>query len=65
MKPHRLTLTNALVLGYGLHKHIDYFYSPRAATGEELVTYHDADYIEFLSRHANRLFSVFTQRLHL
>lgn len=50
MKPHRLTLTNALVLGYGLHKHIDSFYSPRAATGEELTAYHDADYIEFLSR---------------
>ncbi|GJJ11836.1 transcriptional activator that enhancespseudohyphal growth [Clathrus columnatus] len=50
MKPHRLTLTNALVLGYGLHKHIDNFFSPRAATKDELSAYHDADYIDFLSR---------------
>ncbi|KAJ2538428.1 histone deacetylase, partial [Coemansia sp. RSA 1878] len=25
MKPHRLTLTNHLVLNYGLHKHMDVF----------------------------------------
>lgn len=27
MKPHRLTMTNHLVLGYGLHKHMDMFVS--------------------------------------
>jgi len=27
MKPHRLTMTNHLVLGYNLHKHMDMFVS--------------------------------------
>ena len=50
MKPHRLTLTNALVMGYGLDKQIHHIYDPRPATKEELENYHDSDYIEFLSR---------------
>ena len=50
MKPHRLTLTNALVLGYGLDKQIHNFYSPRSATQAELEVYHDHDYIDFLSK---------------
>lgn len=50
MKPHRLTLTNALVMGYGLDKQIHHIYDPRPATKEELENYHDRDYIEFLSR---------------
>ncbi|KII89414.1 hypothetical protein PLICRDRAFT_698457 [Plicaturopsis crispa FD-325 SS-3] len=50
MKPHRLTLTNALVMGYGLDKQIHNIYNPRAATQAELEEYHDHDYIEFLSR---------------
>lgn len=50
MKPHRLTLTNALVMGYGLDKQIHNIYDPRPATQEELEMYHDHDYIEFLSR---------------
>lgn len=31
MKPHRLTMTNHLVLGYGLHKHMDMFVSAATA----------------------------------
>ncbi|GBE82801.1 Histone deacetylase phd1 [Sparassis crispa] len=50
MKPHRLTLTNALVTGYGLDKQIHNIYNPRPATQAELEAYHDHDYIEFLSR---------------
>lgn len=50
MKPHRLTLTNALVMGYGLDKQIHHIYDPRPATKEELESYHDSDYIDFLSR---------------
>lgn len=50
MKPHRLTLTNALVLGYGLDKQIHYMFDPRPATEAELTAYHDSDYIDFLSR---------------
>lgn len=49
MKPHRLTLTNHLVMGYGLHEKMD-IYQPRVATKEELETFHDRDYIDFLSR---------------
>lgn len=51
MKPHRLTLTNALVKGYGLDNQIHYIYDVRAATQNELEAYHDHDYIEFLSRY--------------
>jgi acetoin utilization deacetylase AcuC-like enzyme len=50
MKPHRLSLTNALVMGYGLDKQIHHIYNPRLATQAELQLYHDNDYIEFLSR---------------
>ena len=50
MKPARLTLTNALVMGYGLHKQIHHIYDVRPATREELEMYHDRDYIDFLSR---------------
>ena len=50
MKPHRLTLTNALVNGYGLDKQIHNIYNPRPATQAELEAYHDHDYIDFLSR---------------
>ena len=50
MKPHRLTLTNSLVLGYGLDKRIHNFFNPPSATEEELEEYHDRDYINFLSK---------------
>ncbi|KAK2460687.1 hypothetical protein APHAL10511_007157 [Amanita phalloides] len=50
MKPHRLTLTNALVMGYGLDKQIHHIYDPRPATQAELEMYHDHDYIDFLQR---------------
>ncbi|KAF7359128.1 Hist-deacetyl domain-containing protein [Mycena sanguinolenta] len=50
MKPHRLTLTNALVMGYGLDKQIQNIYDVRAATQAELEAYHDHEYIEFLSK---------------
>jgi acetoin utilization deacetylase AcuC-like enzyme len=50
MKPHRLSLTNALVMGYGLDKQIHHIYSPRLATREELEVYHDPQYLDFLSK---------------
>ncbi|PWN42710.1 putative HOS2-putative histone deacetylase [Ceraceosorus guamensis] len=49
MKPARLTLTNRLVLGYGLHERME-CYSPRMATREELEWFHDSDFIDFLSK---------------
>nr|GAT59423.1 predicted protein [Mycena chlorophos] len=50
MKPHRLALTNALVMGYGLDKQIHHIYDVRPATQTELEAYHDHDYIDFLSK---------------
>lgn len=50
MKPARLTLTNELVLGYGLHNQIHNIYDVRSATRAELEVYHDADYLDFLSK---------------
>lgn len=58
MKPHRLSLTNALVIGYGLDKRIHNFYDPRPATREELEMYHDADYVDFLSRCLHPTFKI-------
>ena len=51
MKPHRLTLVNALMIGYGLDKQIHHIYNPPPASREELLGYHDKDYIDFLSRY--------------
>jgi acetoin utilization deacetylase AcuC-like enzyme len=59
MKPHRLALTNALVMGYGLDKQIHHIYNPRPATPEELQDYHDSDYIDFLSRQAHSIYAHF------
>ncbi|BEI80226.1 hypothetical protein CcaverHIS002_0107550 [Cutaneotrichosporon cavernicola] len=49
MRPHRLELTNNLVLGYGLHEKMA-MYNPRRATDDELCDFHDEDYIDFLKR---------------
>jgi histone deacetylase HOS2 len=49
MKPHRLTLTNHLVMAYGLHRKME-VYQPRRATDEEILQFHSADYIDFLKR---------------
>lgn len=56
MKPHRLTLTNSLVVGYGLHQKMDHFFSPRSATQAELEEYHDPDYVDFLRRLSGHIF---------
>ena len=50
MRPHRLELTNQLVLSYGLHEHMT-MHAPRKATEEELREFHNADYIDFLKRY--------------
>ncbi|KAF3934238.1 hypothetical protein ABW20_dc0110098 [Dactylellina cionopaga] len=49
MKPWRLTLTNQLVLGYGLHDLMD-MYVPRRASEDELASFHSTDYLDFLKR---------------
>ncbi|KAL9043348.1 MAG: hypothetical protein Q9214_003463 [Letrouitia sp. 1 TL-2023] len=47
MKPWRLTLTNKIVMAYGMHNAMDVYLS-RAATSQEMVEYHKQDYIDFL-----------------
>ncbi|KAG2224151.1 hypothetical protein INT45_000166 [Circinella minor] len=49
MKPHRLTLTNHLVLNYGLHDKMEIF-QPRRATDSEILEFHADDYVDFLKR---------------
>lgn len=49
MKAYRLTLTNELVLGYGLQKHMQ-VHSPRRATKEEIAKFHSNDYVEYLAK---------------
>lgn len=49
MRPHRLELTNQLILGYGLHEKMS-MHAPRKATEEELCNFHDGDYVDFLKR---------------
>ncbi|CAF9935727.1 MAG: histone deacetylase [Heterodermia speciosa] len=47
MKPWRLTLTNKIVLGYGMHHAMDMYLS-KPATREELTDFHSEDYVDFL-----------------
>ncbi|CAI2173516.1 18219_t:CDS:2 [Funneliformis geosporum] len=47
MKPHRLTLTNDLVMSYGLHERMT-VYCPPKATDDELMEFHETDYVKFL-----------------
>lgn len=49
MKPWRLTLTNKIVMAYGMHEAMD-IYIPRAASSQELKDFHRGDYIDFLQR---------------
>lgn len=54
MKPHRLTILNHLVAGYGLHHHMEY-HSPRLASRQELETFHSSSYLDFLERNNIRI----------
>ncbi len=49
MKPWRLTLTNKIVMAYGMHEAMD-LYMARAATNQELTEFHKQEYIDFLQR---------------
>lgn len=49
MKPWRLTLTNKIVLAYGMHEAMD-LYIPQAATSQELKKFHREDYVDFLEK---------------
>lgn len=47
MKPHRLALTHNLVLSYGLYEKMD-VYRPYRASPEDMKTFHQPEYIDFL-----------------
>jgi histone deacetylase HOS2 len=47
MKPWRLTLTNKLVVSYGMHDAMD-LYTSRAATEQELLDFHTEKYVKEL-----------------
>lgn len=49
MKPHRIRMTNSLLVNYGLYKHMNVFKPPKAGR-EDLTKFHSDDYINFLHR---------------
>ena len=49
MKPHRLRMTHALLLSYGLYKKMD-VYRPHRADYQELTLFHSHDYNDFIKR---------------
>lgn len=48
MKPWRLTLAKSLIMSYGMNFAMDNYLS-RAATYEELTSFHSSDYVDFLA----------------
>jgi len=61
MKPWRLTLTKHLVMGYGLQFAMDN-YEALPATKETVATFHDPEYVDFLSRVSPQTFSQLCQQ---
>mmetsp|Transcript_10284 Transcript_10284/g.17891 ORF Transcript_10284/g.17891 Transcript_10284/m.17891 type:complete len:428 (+) Transcript_10284:176-1459(+) len=49
MKPHRMSMAHQLLLGYGLHEHMDVYKCPRADPAQ-LAQFHSPDFVEFLSQ---------------
>ena len=49
MKPWRLTLTNKIVLSYGMHHAMDLYLSP-PATRAEITDFHSENYVDYLQR---------------
>jgi len=49
MKPHRMSVTNSLVLNYGLHKKMQ-MYRPYKASIHDMCRFHSEDYIDFLQK---------------
>lgn len=54
MKPHRLALTHALVMEYGLLDKMD-VYIPKKATYDELTQFHTPEYLDYLMGYAFKL----------
>jgi len=49
MKPHRLKMTQSLLLSYGMYKNME-VYRPRPAHDQEMNLFHADDYVDFLKR---------------
>ncbi len=52
MKPKRIAMTHSLIVNTGLIKHLD-VYTARAATDQELMSFHDPDYIKYLGTYVS------------
>lgn len=52
MNPKRISMTHSLIVGYGVYKDLD-VYTTREATKEEIMQFHDADYVEYLSNYVS------------
>eukprot|EP00917_Polyrhabdina_sp_WS-2016_P024145 GHVP01052371.1.p1 GENE.GHVP01052371.1~~GHVP01052371.1.p1 ORF type:complete len:457 (-),score=59.45 GHVP01052371.1:964-2307(-) len=48
MKPQRIRMTHSLILAYDLYQEME-VYKPHRAIEPELTTFHDSDYVNFLS----------------
>lgn len=48
MKPQRIRMAHALVLSYDLYRHMEVF-RPHKAVELELLSFHDSEYVQFLS----------------
>lgn len=57
MKPWRLTLTNKIVLAYGMQYALDMYLS-RSATSQELAEFHTEDYIDYLRGCVNTIYKL-------
>ncbi|EFN55393.1 hypothetical protein CHLNCDRAFT_8472, partial [Chlorella variabilis] len=62
MKPHRVRMTNSLVLHYGLHSKLEY-YTPTRARAEDMKAFHADDYVDFLQNINPDNLSQFTREL--
>lgn len=47
MKPKRVAMAHSLIQNFGLYKDLD-VYSAREATFEEMLKFHDQDYLQYL-----------------
>ena len=52
MNPKRISMTHSLIVGYGVYKDLD-VYTTREATKEEIMQFHDDDYVEYLSNYVS------------
>ncbi|CAL8099905.1 unnamed protein product [Orchesella dallaii] len=62
MKPHRLAVTDSLVLNYGLYKKMQ-VYRPYRASSHDMCRFHSEDYVEFLQRVTPQNIQGFTKSL--